>query len=118
MESDYLKERRRKMLGTKKMAKPENKPPKIRPFTKKREKKQREYRKLVKELLKKDGRCEVRSPVCTKKAQGLHHITKRSVKNLMDLKNLKRCCNACNEFMEANTDWAIKHGFIISKFKK
>lgn len=115
-ESDYIKERRAKMLGLA-PEKEEKKPVKIKPFSKKREIKQREYRKLVDELLKKDGRCEINSPVCTKKAQGLHHVVKRSAKNLTDLKNLKRSCNACNDFLEANPDWGAEHGFIISKFK-
>lgn len=115
-ESDYILERRRKMLGLSE-PKEDKKPAKINPVAKKREKLQKEYRKVVKEMLAKDGRCEIHSPVCTGKAEGLHHIVKRSVKNLMKPENLKRSCNACNSFIEANVDWAQEHGFVKSKFK-
>lgn len=112
---DYLTERRNKKLGllpeTKKSIKP------IAHYSKKREKKQREYRKIVKEMLSKDARCKINSPVCTGYSQGLHHRIKRSPNNLTDLKILIPACNACNSYLESHTEWGIKKGFIISKFK-
>lgn len=116
MESEYLLQRRAKMLGLAK-PEPEKKPAKIKPMAKKREVKQREYRKLVKQMLEEDKHCAIHSPVCTHVAQGLHHKVKRSMKNLTDLKILVRSCNACNSFLEENPDWGVEHGFIISKFK-
>lgn len=62
--------------------------------------------------------CELKSPVCTGTAQGLDHLQKRTEKNLMDKANLKRSCNACNQFKEDNPEWAIENGFHISRFKK
>lgn len=116
MESDYLIQRRKQMLGISE-PKPEKKPTRIKPMSKKRQIKQREYRKIVDEMLKKDNRCKVKSPVCTGKAQGLHHLVKRSPKNMMDPKNLIPCCNACNLFLETDVEWGVEHGFVKSKFK-
>lgn len=117
-ESDYILQRRAKMLGLSK-AEPEKKKKKpIAHFSKKREKKQRVYRKIVGEMLAADSRCKVNSPVCTGYSPGLHHKVKRSEKNLTDLEILIPSCNACNSYLESHTAWGIKHGFIISKFKK
>lgn len=113
---DYLTERRNKKLGL--LPEKEKKVYMIKHFSKKREKKQREYRKVVGELLNNNGKCQVKSPVCTGKAQGAHHIVKRSSKNLTDLKNLIPCCNACNLWIEEHSEEAKKKGFVISKFKQ
>lgn len=113
---DYLTERRNKKLGL--LPEKEKKVKPIAHFSKKREKKQREYRKIVKEMLSKDARCKINSPVCTGIAQGLHHIVKRSPKNLIDKNNLIPSCNRCNGFVEQNIDWAIEGGFIKSKYLK
>jgi hypothetical protein len=40
------------------------------------------YIKMVADMMKVSDRCELRSPVCTGKAQGLDHVQKRSEKNL------------------------------------
>lgn len=117
MESNYIIERRKKMLGLSTETK-EKKPARIKPMSKKRQIKQREYRKIVAEMLEKDNRCKVKSPVCTGKAQGLHHKVKRSPANLTDINNLIPCCNACNLFLETDVEWGVENGFVKSKFKK
>lgn len=87
-------------------------------FSEKRQKLQVKYNKLVKEMLADNKMCEIKSPDCTGVAEGLHHIEKRSARNLLDKTKLKRSCNYCNTFVENNVSWAEKKGFIISKHKK
>lgn len=77
----------------------------------------KEYRKLVIEFALKSKKCQIHSPVCTKLMEGLHHKKKRG-EFLLDKRFLLRSCNACNDFLEANTDWGIEHGFILSKFNQ
>lgn len=76
------------------------------------------YRRIVADVLGKDDRCKIKSPVCTGKAQGLNHTVKRSPANLIEPTNLVAACNACNNFLESNSKWALVNGHTISKFKK
>jgi len=117
MESEYLIQRRKKMLGIDPPSeKKEQKPiPKV---SEKRKITNREYKRLVKDILGKDGNCKIKSPVCTGKASGLHHLQKRSPKNLTKKGNLIPACSACNLFIETDPEWAKENGFTISKFKK
>lgn len=77
----------------------------------------KEYKKIVSQYFSISNKCEIHSPVCTKIMEGLHHMKKRG-EFLMDKRFLKRSCNACNSFLEANTDWGIENGFILSKFNQ
>lgn len=77
----------------------------------------KEYKKIVSQYFAASNKCEILSPVCTKIMEGLHHMKKRG-EFLMDKRFLKRSCNACNSFLEANTDWGIENGFILSKFNE
>lgn len=96
----------------------EEKPKKgIAKYSEKRAELQKEYRKLVKTMLEENKRCEIKAPGCTKKAEGLHHLQKRSPKNMLDRSNLKRACNHCNLYIETNPAWAEEKGFSISKHK-
>ena len=115
-ESEYLISRRNIMLGLKPTT--EKKVPKpIAKVSEKRKKENKVYKKQVKAAAKKDDRCKVKSPVCTGKAQGLHHIQKRSPANLTDVNNQLPACNACNLYIEENSEWAKNNGFTISRFK-
>lgn len=92
---------------------------KIACFSKKRAKLQREYRKVVKEIIDTEGdQCEVKSPVCVGRISGLNHKQKRSAKNMKLKKNLQRCCTPCNQFIEENPEWAKKNGHQVSRFVK
>jgi hypothetical protein len=62
--------------------------------------------------------CEINSPVCTIKAQGLDHMQKRSPNNYLLHSNLKSACNACNLYKELYPGWAEANGHSISRFKK
>jgi len=87
-ESDYLRHRRSLMTGQK--VKEEK--PKAKPIAKKSDKRKiedKEYKKIVKELLNESTECELKTPSCTKVAQGLHH-QKRRGKNLLNKKYLLR----------------------------
>lgn len=106
--------RREKMMG---ISQPIEKM-KIKSIKKKSEKTKltdKEYKKIVSQYFAQSNKCEIHSPVCSKIMEGLHHLKKRG-EFLMDKRFLKRSCNACNSFLEANTDWGIENGFILSKF--
>ena len=75
------------------------------------------YKKIVAEMKEISDRCEIKSPVCTGEMQGLHHIVKRSPKNLCDRNNVLKSCNPCNSHLESNDKWARENGFVKSKFK-
>lgn len=115
-ESLYLIERRNKMLG---IAPPKEEKPakKISIMSVKRMAQQRLYRKIVKEMLEEDPRCEIKAPGCTKIAEGLQHKVKRSSKNLLNRKNLLRSCNHCNLWIEEHPLEAIAMGVSASKLK-
>lgn len=83
----------------------------------KQEKLDREYKKIVKEMLAVDDRCELGTPVCTKIATGLHHMKRRGV-NLLNRKYLKRACNACNGWVEKNPKQALELGMSVLVHKK
>ena len=110
--NDYLLERFEKKLKRK------DKKKGIRHFSEKREKKQREYRKLVSEILKEDNRCKVNAPGCLLTASGLHHKQKRTIKNLTDKNNLIPACNNCQTWIEEHPKEAEQKGLSISKFKQ
>jgi hypothetical protein len=76
----------------------------------------KEYVPQVKEMVKKNTPCKVNSPVCTKKAQGFHHLQGRIGANLTDKKKKIPCCNPCNRFIEENDAWARANGLKLSKF--
>lgn len=94
------------------------KPQPIAKVSEKRKEINKEYKKISKAKMKVDDRCKVKSPVCTGKAQGQNHKQKRSPKNLIDINNLENSCNACNQYIENNTEWAKNNGHLISRFKK
>lgn len=77
----------------------------------------KEYVPEVKEMVGKNTPCKVNSPVCTKKAQGFHHLAGRLGKLLTDKKKVP-CCNACNQFIEKNDAWARANGWKTSKFSE
>jgi len=101
-------------------AKPQEKlnPKKIRRFSKKRQKLQREYRKIVSKAMSESIECEVKAPGCMYESNGMHHKQKRSVKNIIKLDNLVRCCANCQTYIEENPVWARNAGMQVSRFKK
>lgn len=115
--SDYLLKRRAIMMGARQADPSKEKKP-IAKMSAKRKEVQKEYVKIVKKAAKKDHRCKVKSPDCTGKMQGMNHIQKKSPANITIEKNLTPSCNACNLYIELNTDWARNNGHLISRFAK
>lgn len=96
-----------------------NKPVIKKPIAKKSEKmksQEKEYRKIVREMLAEDDSCELRTPECTGQAQGLHHKKKRG-SNYLNKKYLARACNACNGWCESHPLEAVEMGLLISNHK-
>lgn len=111
--SDYLLHRR-----AIKLSEPEPKPKKvykIRSFSDKRAKLNQEY--AVKSRPYWQGQmCAIRSPICTGKAQGIHHRKgKASPELLMDETWWMPACFMCNNYIEDKHKWAIEHGHKIQR---
>lgn len=112
-ESDYLRQRRAIMMGEKQ---PE---PKVtsKPLAQKSKKltaKEKEYKKIVAEMLAQDNRCELTTPDCTGTAEGLHHQKGRGI-HLTNRKYLKRACNSCNGYVDRHPQYAIDNGLSVSR---
>ncbi len=71
----------------------------------------REYAKVSRPVWK--GKpCQIRSPVCTKHAEGFNHAAGKETKEkLLDIANGQASCNACNGYCEKHHDWAVRNGF-------
>ena len=70
-------------------------------------------------MLAENPKCDMKIlGVCTGLAEGLDHIQKRSPKNYLERKNLRRACNACNLAKEMHPELADKMGLTKSRFKK
>ena len=115
--SEYLLKRRAAMMGLKVPDQKKAATP-IAKVSDKRKVVNRLYKKIIKEMAAESNLCELKSPVCTGIMQGGDHIQKRSPNNLTDRNNLKRACNACNQFKETFPNWAIDNGHSKSKFVK
>ena len=96
------------------------KPKEAKPLPKKSETRkveEKDYRKIVAEMLADSKECELKFDGCTKVATGLHHQRKRAGKNYLDKRYLKRSCDSCNLFCELHPLAAIASGASVSKFK-
>lgn len=116
MESNYLIERRKRMLGI--SAPPEKE--KLKAIAKQSDKRkvdQKAYRKIVKEMLAENPNCEIKEEGCEKVATGLHHQKKRTPATFLDKRYLIRSCNNCNLWVELHPLEAIEKGYSLSKFK-
>lgn len=117
MESQYLQDRRARMLGQK-PAEEKPKPQGIKKQSDKRKIDQKAYVKIVKEMLKENPNCEIKEEGCQGKASGLHHMKKRTPATFLDRQFLKRACDNCNAWAELHPLEAIEKGHSVSKFKK
>ena len=112
----YIEHRRALKLGL--LPPPEKKPKKkIRPFSKKREKLNRQYAKESRPRW--NGKpCKIKSPVCTHWSQGVHHPEgKDTPDKLLNPNNQIECCNACNLWLEVNDAEARRLGLKKSRMK-
>lgn len=116
-ESQYLKQRRALKQGAREPAeKKTTSSKKTKGKSNQRKEDEKEYKKIVKEMLLENDRCELNTPVCTGAAQGLHH-QKRRGSNYLNRKYLLRSCNACNGYVERNPKYAVEHGLSLSVHK-
>ena len=90
----------------------------IPPRSKKRIVEQKEYVKIVKEMMAENDKCEIKEEGCQIFASGLHHQKKRSPDTFLDKKYLIRACSNCQSWAELFPLDAIKKGHSVSKFKK
>jgi len=103
-----------RVYGTTKNEKPKQNPIPVK--SAKAKDQHKEYLKIVKEMMKESDQCEMRTPVCTGKAEGLQH-KKRRGKNLLNKEFLIRSCNMCQDYVEKHPKWAIENDLAISKYK-
>lgn len=92
---------------------------KIKPFSDKRAKINREYAKLTKALW--EGKeCQVKAPGCQGRATGMHHLRgKDTIERLMNTKEMIPACNHCNGiWIEEHSEEAEKLGLKLSRNHK
>lgn len=77
----------------------------------------KEYLKLKKQMLSENKTCEANLTGCGKTAIDLHHISKRTERNLCDRENLLRVCRSCHTYIETHPLEAINLGVSKSKHK-
>lgn len=98
-----------------------NAPTAVAPIAKKSAKKKKEDRlikKALNDLKQIKNECWIKSPVCIGIVQGADHVQKIGRKNATDKRNLKPCCNPCNEYKESHPEWAKANGHHVSRFDK
>lgn len=117
MLSEYLLKKQGIMTGTIEPD-PQKKKKGIAKRSKKRNKEQRKYVKIVKEKIATDAFCEIRAEGCEGQATGLHYLVKRSPKTFLNRDLLIRACNNCNGWVEKFPAAAKKKGVLLSKFQK
>lgn len=61
--------------------------------------------------------CELRTPVCTGRQQGLHHLRKASQGGRTVEGNVLLSCNACNTWCEDNPARARTMGLVIMSWE-
>lgn len=114
--SNYLEYRQKlKMEG-----KPpkEKKPRKIAPYSKKRQRANREYSAKTRPLWQ-GVPCKIRSPECSGISEGMHHLEgKETIEKLLNTDKMIPCCNRCNGYVEQFPKWAAARGFKLSRLKK
>lgn len=111
--NEYMKYRQQLKNG---QVQPANKAPKkIKPVSDKRAILNTEYAKESRPFWK-GKQCQIRSPVCTGSAQGIHHRKGKATKALlMDKRYWMAACNFCNSYVENNDAWARMMGYKVSR---
>jgi 5-methylcytosine-specific restriction endonuclease McrA len=80
--------------------------------------KQRDRAKLTAELITPGvTQCAVRSPVCIRYAQHLHHIFKSGQGGSDERKNVMPACDPCNGWIEDNPIEAHRRGLVIKSWE-
>ena len=62
-------------------------------------------------------KCQIQSPECTGKTEGVHHVKgKTSYALLLNEAHWMAACNRCNVYVEIHDAWAREKGYKQSKF--
>lgn len=94
----------------------DKKPRRIATYSDKRKELNKLYDAEARLYRKEHPDCAIKSPVCTKRTQGVHHIKGRG-KYLLDKTTWEPACNACNAYVERHHQWAIENGHKQSRLK-
>jgi hypothetical protein len=81
----------------------------IRPVSKKRQKDNKEYTRLMKEFLLEHPKCTV----CHGAATEIHHSCGRQGKRLTDVKFFKQLCSPCHRRVHDNPQWAKENNLLF-----
>jgi len=69
-------------------------------------------------LQKKNFKCEIQSPECTKTATCVHHAKGRGKNEILDQSTWKSSCQKCNSWVESHHAEAVQMGAKVSRHKK
>jgi len=75
-------------------------------------------RPLYDAFMKDKEECEIKSPVCTGRAECVHHVEGRGIKVILDQSKWKACCGACNSHVEVKDAEAKEKGLKKSRLAK
>ncbi|WP_218377504.1 hypothetical protein [Chitinophaga sp. sic0106] len=90
----------------------------IKKVSDKRQAQNKEYSKKSRPFWKGKG-CGIKSPECTGKAEGIHHLKgKNTPALLVDERFWMAACNRCNVYVEEHPQWAYERGFKIKRNNK
>ncbi|SHN42300.1 hypothetical protein SAMN05216311_114171 [Chitinophaga sp. CF418] len=89
----------------------------IRQFSIKRERiNRREYQPQARQFVIDNPVCNIRSPVCSYHAECVNHRKgKDTIKLLLDMSFWEASCFLCNNWIEANHQWAVDRGHKLSR---
>ena len=77
-----------------------------------------ELKKLYPIFLQKHKTCQLKTPVCTKKATCIHHTKGRGPNEIKDESTWKASCTACNLWVEQNHAAAEERGLKVPRHQK
>lgn len=69
-----------------------------------------EYKRARDEFLKHKLYCAIKSPVCTRRVDCVHHMKGRIGSNLTNAEFFMESCGACNGYVEQHPKWALENG--------
>jgi hypothetical protein len=95
--------------------KPKKPRKRIRHFSVKRERLNREYSKARREFLKEGDPCEAKLEGCTGVAKEIHHRAGRVGKNLLDTGTWLKTCRSCHHWIETHPEQAKRLGLSESR---
>lgn len=85
--------------------------------SKKRVEENEVYKPISERFRKEHPMCVIKSPVCTKFTQGVHHTEGRVGSDFTDESKMLPACNACNGYIESHSQWAKENGFKKANYK-